>query len=265
MNDIPRPAKTLLRFISRTETGEAGDKAYETVFGHNQAKLPKKLTAMTLDEWIKAGPGWTKKFGSSAAGAFQFMRKTLIGLKDEMDLTGSETMDAGMQDRLGFYLLQRRGYDAFVAGRRDRIAFAKALAQEWASFPVLADTQGAHRRVKRGETYYAGDQLNRALVSPEQIEAVLATVRAQAGQEDEDAAEARPPAKPEGEKKISHSKRFWTWLTTGLGGAAAWLNESGLLYVDRWVLLAILAVIVGFAVYAIVAMPAVRARLGLKT
>lgn len=60
------------------------------------------------------------------------------------------------------------------------VAFAKGLAQEWASFPVLVDCRGAHRDIKRGQSFYAGDGLNKALVKPEKVEAVLQAVLAPA-------------------------------------------------------------------------------------
>lgn len=44
---------------------------------------------MTVDEVIAAQRGWSKNHGSSAAGGYQFMRDTLIGLKKELGLRGS--------------------------------------------------------------------------------------------------------------------------------------------------------------------------------
>lgn len=87
---------------------------------------------------------------------------------------GKRKFDPELQDRLAYALLDRRGYEKFAAGKLSIVAFGLALAQEWASFPVLEDCQGAHRKVKRGETYYAGDHLNKALISPETVEAILA-------------------------------------------------------------------------------------------
>ena len=54
---------------------------------------------------------------------------------------------------------------------------ARNLAMEWASLPVLIACQGAHRRVAAGETYYAGDKLNRALVPPDHVRVVLNEVK----------------------------------------------------------------------------------------
>lgn len=183
---IPAPAAHLLEFIYRTETGREPPECYEVIFGQNQDKLAKPLTEMTFDEVVKDGPSRTRKFGSSAAGAPQFMRdtldapKTMNDLKGQLDIDGDELFSPDLQDRMAFHLLKRRGYDKFMAGTIGVVAFGKALAQEWASFPVLAATQGAHRRIARGETYYAGDRLNKALVKPEKIEALLAEVKGMA-------------------------------------------------------------------------------------
>lgn len=185
---IPAPAEKLLNFIYKTETGKSSPACYEVIYGQNQGKLPKPITKMTLDEVQAAQPTWTRRFGSSAAGAGQIMRdtmdkpKTMADLEGEMGLSGSELFDADMQDRMCFHLLKRRGYEQFMAGRLGAVAFAKRLAQEWASFPVLAATQGAHRRVTRGQSYYAGDGVNKALVSPEKIETLLADVLATGGE-----------------------------------------------------------------------------------
>ena len=65
-----------------------------------------------------------------------------------------------LQDRFGFALLKRRGWDDFAANRLSLKDFGNRLAREWASFPVLSDQQGQHRTVRRGESYYAGDGIN---------------------------------------------------------------------------------------------------------
>lgn len=171
---VPAPAARLLDFIGMTEAPQG----YTTIYGNNQSKLPKQITSMTLAQIIAAQGGWSKKFGSSATGRYQFMKATLVGLKEELGLSGNELFSADFQDRLGFHLLKRRGYEAFIAGKIDRTEFGKRLAMEWASFPVLTVCTGAHRQLQRGQSYYAGDGLNKALVKPEKVEAVLNEVRA---------------------------------------------------------------------------------------
>ncbi|HWT63973.1 MAG TPA: hypothetical protein VN150_15465 [Ochrobactrum sp.] len=185
---VPAGAALLLDFIYRTDAGKARPDCYQVIFGNRQNRLPKPITQMTLGElvdaqknwssktWVKANWGYTT--ASSAAGGAQFMRATLQGLAQELGLRGTQVFDPDLQDRLGYHLLIRRGYNDFIAGKINRTEFGKSLAQEWASFPVLAAVQGAHRKLKRGETYYAGDELNKALVKPETVEALLDKVKA---------------------------------------------------------------------------------------
>jgi len=181
---VPPGAALLLGLIYRTETGHDAPECYEVIFGHNQGKLPKPITSMTLDEIEKAQPQWTKKFGSSAMGAGQFMKNTLDApgtlrdIEGEMGLTGREKATPDLQDRMAYHLLKRRGFLDFIAGKMSRTAFGNRLSMEWASFPVLADIKGRRRKVKRGQSYYAGDGLNKSLVSPEEVEATLDQVLA---------------------------------------------------------------------------------------
>jgi muramidase (phage lysozyme) len=178
---VPAGAALLLAFIYETETSRKPPECYDVIYGHNQDKLPKRLTSMTVAEVQKAQTSWTKRFKSSAAGAAQFMRTTLKGLISELKLSPSQKFDGNLQDRLGFHLLKRRGYDEFMAGKISRTEFGKRLAMEWASFPVLTATKGAHRQVKRGQSYYVGDALNKSLVAPAKVEEVLERVKAAEG------------------------------------------------------------------------------------
>ena len=47
---VPAGAAILLDFIGNTEVGRKPPEAYDVIYGHKQGKLPKPLTAMTLDE-----------------------------------------------------------------------------------------------------------------------------------------------------------------------------------------------------------------------
>lgn len=189
---VPVGAARLLDFIRDTEVGTEARSGYDVIFGFNQNRLPKPVTSMTIDEVLGSQASWSKRFGSSATGGYQFMRATLAGLKTELRLLGRQILDPNLQDRLGFHLLKRRGYERFVSGQIDRTEFGRRLAQEWASFPVLVATKGAHRQLSRGQSYYAGDGLNKALVPPERVEAILNEVLELAK-----ASAAAPVAKPE--------------------------------------------------------------------
>lgn len=173
MSTIPKQAKILLKFIMSIEA----PRGYDTVYANKQGGMKTKITKMTVRQVIADGPRRTREYGSSAAGAYQFMTATLQGLvKDEPGIANKK-FDADMQDYLGLALLYRRGYDKFMKGSISMTTFGNNLAKEWASFPVLSNINGAHRRVSRGETYYAGDALNKSLVSPAKIEKVLKSIK----------------------------------------------------------------------------------------
>jgi muramidase (phage lysozyme) len=171
---VPAGAAILLDFIAGFES----EGSYTVIYGHHENSLLQPITSMTIDALIAAQKTWGKRWGSSAAGRYQFMPTTLTGLKAALNLKGTEPFAPDLQDTLGYQLLKQRGYAAFMARQITTIDFGKRLAMEWASLPVLDTTQGAYRKVARGETYYAGDRLNRALVAPEKVEAILARVHA---------------------------------------------------------------------------------------
>lgn len=170
-------AKALLDFIASIEA----PRGYDTVYGNKMALMPKPLTTMTVDEVIKQGNWRYKTFGSSAAGSYQIMERTLRGLKKKLRLSGRELFDAALQQRLAYDLLVQRRFPDFLSGALPVTAFGLLLAQEWASMPVLAPTQGQHRQVQRGDSFYRGDKQNKSLVSPLTVETKLAQVRSLAG------------------------------------------------------------------------------------
>ena len=70
-------------------------------------------------------------------------------------------------------LLKDRKLENFLSKSINRTRFGLFLAMEWASLPVLASANGKHRSVVRGQSFYAGDGLNKAHVAPEDVETVL--------------------------------------------------------------------------------------------
>ncbi|MEP9374985.1 hypothetical protein [Mesorhizobium sp. KR1-2] len=249
---VPAGAAMLLDFIGGIEA----PKGYGTIYANNQGKLPIPLTSMTLGEVIAAQASWTKQFKSSAAGRYQFMRATLIDLRKELGLRDGPIFSRDLQDRLGYHLLKRRGYNEFMAGKIGRAEFGKRLAQEWASLPVLAATKGQKRELARGQSFYAGDGLNKALVAPERVEAMLDKVKAA---KDFDTIDT-PAAAASKDAPLGKSKRLWTWLTTGGTGVGILSGVAGL---DVWLQRGIGILLIVLAVYAIATMPDVRKRLGL--
>jgi hypothetical protein len=266
MGNITAGARILLDFIYETDAGKPRPTCYAIIFDNRQNRLKKPITQMTLDQVIAAGRNWgsaawvKKNWGaspaSSAAGAGQFMHVTLVGLKQELGLSGSEIFDADLQDRLAMRLLDRRGYETFTAGAIDRVEFGKRLAQEWASLPVLSACRGAHGVLKRGQSYYDGDGVNGARTTPQKVEAILDKVLKTVGPQSAaepvylDRTVTVPVVSQEVralDKPAHKSKTVWMWLTTAVGSVAAIFPG-----IDWRVQLTIIGVIVCFAVYAIV-------------
>ncbi|MFU0503669.1 lysozyme family protein [Pseudaminobacter sp. NGMCC 1.201702] len=200
---VPAGAAMLLDFIGDIEAPQG----YGTIYANKQHKLAKPLTSMTLGDVVDAQPGWSKNHGSSAAGRYQFMKATLIDLSRELGLRGNQIFDADLQDRLAFHLLKRRGYEGFMAGQISHTEFGRRLAMEWASLPVLAATKGGSRTVKRGQSFYAGDGLNKSLVKPETVEALLDRVRALASKPAPPPTPPQPPPPPSPPAKPAGGKQ----------------------------------------------------------
>lgn len=140
----------LLELIASKESG--GD--YNIVYGGKHINA----TEMSIDNVIAWQKNSTQNEGaaSSAVGKYQIIRKTLTGLKEELGLSGDELLDEAMQDRMAIALLERRGYDDYLAGDLSESRFMKNISMEWASMP----------KDESGASYYAGDGLNKAHASP---------------------------------------------------------------------------------------------------
>lgn len=164
----------LLDFIAKPESG--GD--YNIVYGgipvRNRPSKP--LTQMTIDEVIE-WQRWVVGQGSpsSAAGKYQIIRPTLVGLWKEAGLKKSDIFSEANQDRMAVTLLNRRGLQDYLKGKTSKVKFGDNLAKEWASLPaMIKDRKG---RPARGQSYYAGDGLNRSHVTGDEVLAAIDTLK----------------------------------------------------------------------------------------
>jgi muramidase (phage lysozyme) len=111
---------------------------------------------------------------SEAAGAYQFLEDTLRGL----NFDPAALFDEKTQDGLALQLLDRRGWAKCEAGAMSVEDFADNLAREWASLPVVRAQKGQKRAVKAGQSFYAGDGLNKAHATPADVlEAIHAALQ----------------------------------------------------------------------------------------
>ena len=161
-----RAAQPILDLIAKHE----GAGSYNIVYGG--AAVP--LTQMTIRE-VRQYQDLMLRSGSrsSAVGRYQFIKSTFAQVVREMGISESTKFNEATQDAMAYHQLKKRGYQKFIDGQITLERFMLSLSQEWASFPVPYRTKGAKRYVNAGETYYAGDGLNKALVSPYEVSSVL--------------------------------------------------------------------------------------------
>lgn len=178
LNDVPLqdmpPAPgdgltSLLNLIGKGELGAENFDNYNARFGKAANALDPNFTQLTIRQVLR----WQQGRSFSACGRYQFIRKTLNGLAKRSDVDMDSLFDEAMQDRLALILLERRKYLEFIGNRISLESFARNLAMEWASLPVLAATQGHKRKVKIGQSYYAGDGINKAQLSASEVRLVL--------------------------------------------------------------------------------------------
>lgn len=144
-------------------------KGYDQVWGGIRAndRPPRPLTSMTVQEVLNWQNSIDSRYNSEAAGRYQFMEDTLRDLVREGHARPDETFDKRTQDRLAVTLMERRGLRDYQSGRIGKEKFAQNLSKEWASLPAI--TRDRRGRVATGQSYYAGDGLNRSHVSQNRI------------------------------------------------------------------------------------------------
>jgi hypothetical protein len=171
----------MIRLLALIRSVEAGKAGYNSDFGQDDKWDLVHATFDQVRAWSKSQTTTGGRVGgkepSSAIGAYQFMSYTLDSLKSSLKLTGKETFDVAFQDDLAVALMIRRGYMKYMRGEITSDQFCNNLAMEWASLPVVNTIRGAHRTVTSGQSYYAGDGLNKALVSVEAIETAVQDLR----------------------------------------------------------------------------------------
>ena len=152
--------KPLLDLIGRIEAN-----------GNYNAKFSRvdatdDLSQYTVREIQRMQYRWGRSTGSSAFGKYQFIRKTLASLLDDLDIDDNAKFTPELQDKLAEELLERRGLARWVMGRMSDDAFMNSLSKEWASLPYHT-----------GRSYYAGDGLNKSLISRNELRAALKAMR----------------------------------------------------------------------------------------
>lgn len=142
-----------------------GPDGFGDVFNGVPLLPPERLEAMTIGE-VLAYQRRIRGMGtvSSAVGRYQFIYPTLLRLVTELGISDDLVFDSEVQTFLARALMAECG---FYETDRDVSVLADCLAGVWAALPMVT---GSHR----GKSVYAEDGLNRALVAPDTVVAVLA-------------------------------------------------------------------------------------------
>lgn len=165
----------LLDFIAWPES--RGD--YNAIWGgiKKEHKPKKPITQMTIGQVLDWQDSIDALYNSEASGAWQFMEDTLRGLYREAGLALSDRFSEENQRKLAIALLRRRGLDDYLSGKITAVRFANNLSKEWASLPcTIKDRKG---RPAQGQSYYAGDGLNKSHVTISQLMKAVNEVKAE--------------------------------------------------------------------------------------
>jgi hypothetical protein len=156
----------LLQLIAKVES--KGN--YNAYFG-NASNSSINFTAMSIAEVMKWQSDHVSQGNlSSAVGKYQIVDKTLSGLVRQLGIDTSQMFDQTMQDQLAIALLERRGAESYINQELTRDQFAANLAKEWAALPKVIGE-------KPGASYYAGDGLNKSLVSVNEVMKAIEPIR----------------------------------------------------------------------------------------
>ena len=162
----PISAKPLLDLIARVES--KGN--YNAYFG-NAGNTSIKFTEMSIADVLS----WQEDFiaaghPSSAVGRYQIISTTLKGLVQQLNIDTNQPFNEAMQDSMAVALLERRGATEYVNNQIDERQFAAELAKEWAALPKILGSSPE-------QSYYAGDGLNRALVTSKEVLQAASAIR----------------------------------------------------------------------------------------
>lgn len=162
----PATYQPLLSLIGHAESNDN----YNAYFG-NPGNTSIKFTDMTIAQVLAWQADHVRTGNaSSAVGRYQIVDTTLSGLVHRHVVDSAQKFDRTTQDHLAIALLERRGSVEYVNAKLTREQFAANLAKEWAALPRVI---GDHA----GDSYYAGDGLNKARVTVDEILQAIAPIQ----------------------------------------------------------------------------------------
>lgn len=142
-----------------------------------RASYNTNLTNMTLGEVMAA----QAEGNIFAAGRYQVIPETLKLAAAHLQLDPNDKFDSSMQDRIfKEYLItvKRPQIAAYLRGEGSLEAATLAAAREWASVGVPPGIKLNSGRISQGgESYYAGDGLNKAHITVGEVQGALTATR----------------------------------------------------------------------------------------
>lgn len=147
-NTVGGTLGSVLDFIA---SGESGGR-YNVIWdGGNGTEIT--FDQMTLGEVVEFQKDWTGRKGkhSSAAGRYQFVRKTLTGLVEKYDIPWDTPFTPDTQDALAILLMNEVGLGAYLSGRITPERFAYKVATQWAALPKDASGRGVYDKTKHNK------------------------------------------------------------------------------------------------------------------
>ena len=160
--------KSLLNLIAKGESS-AGVDPYTSLWPGTSEPSLIQMTCSEVQRFQQQRID--QGYKSTACGRYQFIKKTLreaIRVSGIDPLTTRYTPD--VQDYLILSILkQYRKLDDWIAGSYPTDKFMIKLSQEFASIPVPYQLKGQSRTVNKGQSYYAGDGLNKAHHDPDTL------------------------------------------------------------------------------------------------
>jgi murein DD-endopeptidase MepM/ murein hydrolase activator NlpD len=155
----------ILDLIASKESGGS----YTKMYG---GKENPSLVNMTLQEVSTFQAAHAKKTGSAAMGRYQFMNA--LGQGDAVGLKPTDKFSPANQDKMAVGLIEKKRKVTLDMIKSNPDEAMIRLGMEWAAIGMPKSMRGHRRMVAAGETYYAGDGMNKAHITPAQMRAAFA-------------------------------------------------------------------------------------------
>lgn len=164
-----RGVKGLLNLIASVEAPLGYNQVYGGIRAADRpkARTGKELTQLTVGQVLTWQDSIDHKYNSEASGRYQIMEDTLRGLVGQGAARTNELFNEATQDRLAIALMKRRGLAQYQRGQITSTEFGQRLSMEWASLPAFTNDKRGRRAT--GQSYYAGDGLNRSHLSKQRV------------------------------------------------------------------------------------------------